>query len=81
MNCVWSLSEKEYISRNASTMKDIEIAEKLRQLTGRKISLQSLRKQRRKLGIFKQCGRGICKLQGNDAVSKGTPCVPPKQPQ
>jgi len=80
MYSTWSLSEKEYIRRHSATMKDTDMAERLTQLTGRKISVQSLRKQRRLLGIIKRCGRGICEIRGTDAVNKAKSCVQPKQP-
>jgi hypothetical protein len=32
-------------------------------MTGRKISVQSVRKQRQKLGILKASGRGFCKAR------------------
>ena len=44
-------------------MKDIDLARQLSQVTGRKISLQSVRKQRQKMGIEKQPGRGVCGLK------------------
>ena len=60
MHRTWTDQEREYIKQNAHLFKDIEILEKLRLLTGKKISLQSLRKQRQKLGIYKKNGRGLC---------------------
>lgn len=60
MNKIWSDAEKAYIRANAATMKDKELAQKLESMTGRKVSLQSLRKQRQKLRIAKKPGRGIC---------------------
>ena len=65
MNNVWKNIEKEYIRVNASTMKDEEMVPKLEQLTGRSISLQALRKQKRKLGIIKKRGRGHCEVVVN----------------
>jgi len=62
MNKVWSESEKKFIKNNAGTMKDADMVAHLSKITGRKISLQALRKQRRRLGILKQCGRGICQI-------------------
>jgi hypothetical protein len=63
MNKVWSEAEKQFIVQNASTMKDDEIAARLTQITGRKVSLQAVRKQRQKMGITKKPGRGVCAVK------------------
>jgi len=62
MNIKWNDSEKEYIRLNCQKYHDAEIAKKLTKITGRKISVTSVRKQRRKMGVHKQAGRGICKI-------------------
>lgn len=62
MNKVWTNEEKEFIRNNAGMMTDKVLAIKLSQITGRRVSLQSVRKQRQKMGISKQPGRGICAL-------------------
>tara|TARA_Y100000361_G_scaffold47680_1_gene41302 strand:+ start:171 stop:398 length:228 start_codon:yes stop_codon:yes gene_type:complete len=62
MNKVWTDEEKEFIRNNSGLMTDKVLAIKLSQITGRRISLQSVRKQRQKMGINKQPGRGICAL-------------------
>ena len=62
-NRVWRRAEKDYIRQNAGKMKDKELAEKLEKRTGRKISLQSVRKQRQKLKLAKKPGRGRCELE------------------
>lgn len=59
MNIVWTPAEHALIKKLAPTMKDEELCRKLENLSGRKISLQALRKQRRKLGIIKHGHRGI----------------------
>ena len=61
MNKIWSDAEKQYIKENA-TIKDEDLRRILIQMTKRNISLQSLRKQRRKLGIIKKQGRGISQI-------------------
>ena len=84
MNCVWSNSEKQFIRDNAHTMKDEEMVAKLSQMTGRNISLQALRKQRRKLGIIKCQGRGVCKIVGEEEKSGAedkASCVQPNVAQ
>ena len=63
MNKVWTESDKQFIRNNASVMKDIELAQELSKRTGRKVSIQAVRKQRQKLGIAKAQGRGICALK------------------
>ena len=82
MNCIWSNSEKQFIRDNAEVMKDEEIVTQLSRITGRTISLQALRKQRRKLGIIKCQGRGVCKIVGKEedsgAENKAS-CVQPNQ--
>jgi len=60
MNKIWEESEKTFIRNNADLMKDMEIAHKLSQITGRSVSIQAVRKQRQKMGITKERGRGRC---------------------
>ena len=43
-------------------MKDVEIAKSLTEMSGRKVTLQAVRKMRQKLGVKKKCGRGVCGL-------------------
>jgi len=62
MNQVWTNEEKDFIRNNAGMMTDKVLSIKLSQITGRRVSLQSVRKQRQKMGISKQPGRGICAL-------------------
>ena len=63
MNKTWTETEKQYIRENAGVLKDCKVADMLTQMTGRKISIQSVRKQRQKLGIYKVSGRGFCQLR------------------
>jgi len=83
MNCVWTNSERQFIKDNAHTMKDTEMVSELSRMTGRMISLQALRKQRRKLGIIKCQGRGVCQIVGQEITKHvaevDNTCVPPKQ--
>lgn len=55
-------SEKQYIRDNCNDMKDVEIARELARMTGRKVTLQAVRKQRQHMGLAKKCGRGLCGL-------------------
>lgn len=62
MNCTWTEAEKLFIKQHADKIKDSDMAIQLSQRTGRKVTLQALRKQRRKLGIVKARGRGFCQI-------------------
>jgi len=76
MNQKWSKTEKNYIKQHSGTMRDKDIAMHIASTSGRKVSIQAVRKQRRKLGIYKQSGRGICQIvvrptqKENDAEEK-----------
>ena len=72
MNKVWNDSERAFIRANAGKMKDKELATKLTEMTGRKVTIQAVRKQRQKLGITKAQGRGVCSV-----VPKGSAGVVP----
>ena len=56
----WTLEEKEFIRENAGVMKDRDLAQKLADKSGRRVTVDALRKVRQKLGIKKKHGRGIC---------------------
>ena len=62
MNIKWTEYEKEFIRKNADSLKDRELAEKLTAMSNRSITLDAVRKVRQKLGITKLPGRGICGL-------------------
>ena len=62
MNIKWTEEEKEFIRENAAFMKDRELAQKLTDKSGRRVTVDALRKVRQKLGIKKKHGRGICAL-------------------
>ena len=89
MNYVWSDVEKQFIKDNAANMTDEQLIVHLSKFTSRKISLHALRKQRRKLGIIKKCGRGVCAIHINkpinqpinkgDAAKEMSIGVPPEQ--
>lgn len=70
MNKVWNNSELEFIRSNAEMMTDNVLSIKLSQITGRKVTLQAVRKQRQKMGIAKQPGRGICALVKRECCSE-----------
>jgi hypothetical protein len=72
MNKVWTDEEKQYIRQNASTMKDGELSQRIKEMRGKPISVQAVRKMRQKLGIFKAKGRGKCQVV-TSTVSNPTP--------
>ena len=76
MNKVWTTEENEFIRNNAGQMTDKVLSAKLSKITGRNVTLQAVRKQRQKMGIAKQPGRGICAIvvvKEEDCCSEG-PC-------
>ena len=56
MNKTWSEAEKQFIKEKAGTIKDRELVVQLEKFSGRKISLEALRKKRQELGIKKVLG-------------------------
>ena len=67
MNIKWTDEERQFIKDNAAFMKDKELAEKISEMSDRKVTLDAVRKVRQKLGIKKKQGRGICGIkQPND---------------
>lgn len=64
MNKVWTEAQKAFIRDNAEKMLDKDMAAHLQNVLGRKVSLQAVRKQRQKLGLHKESGRGKSKLKG-----------------
>lgn len=69
MNKRWKQSEIDFVKNNASLMKDSEIAIKLTKITGRRITVDAVRKKRQLLGIKKEHGRGICQVVGQKKES------------
>ena len=72
MNKVWTAEEKEFIRNNADDMTDKVLSAKLSKITGRNVTLQAVRKQRQKMGIAKQPGRGICAIVEKECCSEGS---------
>ena len=62
MNIKWTDEDRQFIKDNAAFMKDADIAKELTEKTGRKVTLDAVRKVRQKLGIKKRHGRGICRV-------------------
>ena len=55
--------EKEFIVNNVSVMTDKELSEELSRVTNLEYSAGFIAYQRRKLGIKKERGRGVCRVQ------------------
>lgn len=72
MHKTWTEVEKQYIRENSLIIKDVEIAKILSDKRGKIISVQSIRKQRQKLGILKASGRGYCKAAEKKAETHDT---------
>jgi hypothetical protein len=73
----WGIKELQFIRDNAATMKDKELAVKLSEMTGKTISTQSARKQRQKLHILKESGRGKCVVKGATTTTSPPSLLPP----
>jgi len=67
----WSLAEETLIRTLSPRVKDEDLIHELFKLSGRIVGLGALRKQRARLGIKKQHGRGICKLVENISKNFG----------
>lgn len=64
MHKTWTEVENEFIRTNAHILKDEVLTAKLNEFNGKNLSVQAVRKHRKKLGIFKLSGRGYCRLRG-----------------
>ena len=53
----WSDAELQYIKDNIGSFSDQELANKLGEMTGEKVTYGMIRRQRRKLGVNKPRGR------------------------
>jgi hypothetical protein len=72
MNKVWSESEKQFIRDSAKTLTDEAGAIELSKVCGRVITVNAWRKQRQKMGIKKNPGRGVCSVKQE---SEEKPCT------
>lgn len=59
----WNDTELQYIKDNLSSFSDMELAQKLSEMTGETVSCSMIRRQRRKLGISKPRGRRKKRLE------------------
>lgn len=83
MNSIWTTAEKDFVKQNAGTLTDKVIAAKLTLMCNRTVTTQAVRKQRQKMGLKKQQGRGVCKLVKQETESQSSnvaQAVPVAQP-
>lgn len=59
---LWNESEKQFIRDNCARMTDEVLSSKLTDITGRRITINAIRKLRQILGLKKKRGRGVCEL-------------------
>lgn len=72
MNSIWTEAERNFVKQNASKLTDEVIAAKLSLMCNREITKQAVRKQRQKMHLKKQPGRGVCKLVEQKKVSQSS---------
>jgi hypothetical protein len=53
----WSEPELQYIKDNLTSFSDLELANKLSEMTGESVTYGMVRRQRRKIGVVKPRGR------------------------
>lgn len=63
MNQVWTEAEKQFIRDSAETLTDEAGAVELSKVCGRIVTVNAWRKQRQKMGIKKNPGRGVCSVK------------------
>lgn len=68
----WTEAELQLIRDKAAVLKDKDLAQVISTLIGKPVSVQSVRKQRQKLGLAKQSGRGKCAIR-TGASNPNTP--------
>jgi hypothetical protein len=71
MNKKWSIEEESYLKLHANDLTDGALAIKLSEITGRNVTMLSVRKKRQKLGLKKARGRGVCGLVGDFLYNEG----------
>ena len=71
MNQVWSEAEKEFIRESAGRLTDEAGAIELSKVCGRIVTINAWRKQRQKMGIKKNPGRGVCSVKESESQCEG----------
>ena len=66
MNQVWTEAERQFIKDSAGTLTDEAGAIELSKVCGRIVTVNAWRKQRQKMGIKKNPGRGICSIRNDN---------------
>tara|TARA_R110002074_G_scaffold174354_8_gene337358 strand:- start:451 stop:663 length:213 start_codon:yes stop_codon:yes gene_type:complete len=66
MNQVWTETERQFIKDSAGTLTDEAGAVELSKVCGRIVTVNAWRKQRQKMGIKKNPGRGICSVKESE---------------
>lgn len=72
MNNIWTEAERDFVRQHAGKLTDKVIAAKLSLMCNRQVTTQSVRKQRQKMGLKKQQGRGVCKLVEQEKESQSS---------
>lgn len=62
-NYVWTELERQFVREHAGKLSDQEGARQLSEIMRRKITIHAYRKQRQKMGIKKEPGRGVCEIK------------------
>jgi len=73
MNQVWTEAERQFIKDSAGTLTDEAGAVELSKVCGRIITVNAWRKQRQKMGIKKNPGRGVCSVKKEDQICESSP--------
>lgn len=60
---LWTNEEKNFLKNCSPVARDEEILKDLLKITKRKITLKALRHIRRRIGVFKELGRGHCRIR------------------
>ena len=68
-NYVWNMERDNFVRENAGRLKDADLAVEMTRRFGHPFSLAAIRLQRKKLGVFKENGRGLCKVKNRDGAS------------
>ena len=68
MNQVWTEAERQFIKDSAEALTDEAGAIELSKVCGRIITVNAWRKQRQKMGIKKNPGRGICSVKKEEGA-------------
>lgn len=63
MSQKFSEVERRFVRENVERIKDEQIAETLTRICGRLVTVSQIRGLRHEMGLRKQRGRGICRLE------------------